>query len=104
MVTLITKVAVVMINMLTKIRITITITEKKIIMTTRSHSSDFQDTYNNQINFKMEVVSATKRNIKTHMLSYNFIYRLPLMGLIPHISMAIMSAFPGTIPLIKKSD
>ena len=83
MVTLITKVAVVMINMLTKIRITITITEKKTIMTTRSHSSDFQDTYNNQINFNID---------------------FPLMGLIPHISMAIMSAFPGTIPLIKKSD
>ena len=80
MVTLVTKVTVVMINMLTMISITITITEKKTIMTTRSHSSDFQDTYNNQINFKMEVVSATKRNIKTNMLSCNFIYRLPLDG------------------------
>ena len=80
MVTLVIKVTVVMINMLTKISIAITITEKKTIMTTRSHSSDFQNTYNNQINFKMEVVSATKRNIKTNMLSCNFIYQLPLDG------------------------
>ena len=45
MVTIIAKVAVVMINMITKIRITITVTQK----TTTTMTSDYQDTNKKQI-------------------------------------------------------
>ena len=96
--------------MLTKIRTKITVTEKKTttatIMATNSHSSDYQDTNNNQINFKMEVVSTIKRTeiLKCtwfHVIPY---IHFPLMGLFPHIPMETISTFPGASLMIKKPN